>query len=56
MPTAIKQFYACDDAKDAFVTAFVAAWAKVMGLDRFDQRTPGEYAAPRRYSSPYPKL
>lgn len=53
---AIFQFYACDDAKDAFVSAFVAAWAKVMDLDRFDQRTQGKYAAPRRYSSPCPKL
>jgi catalase-peroxidase len=33
---AIAEAYACDDAQSAFVTDFVAAWAKVMNLDRFD--------------------
>jgi catalase-peroxidase len=33
---AIAEVYACDDAKNAFVKAFVAAWNKVMNLDRFD--------------------
>jgi catalase-peroxidase len=33
---AIAEVYACDDAKDKFVNDFVAAWAKVMNLDRFD--------------------
>ncbi len=33
---AIAEVYACDDAKQKFVTDFVAAWAKVMNLDRFD--------------------
>jgi len=33
---AIAEFYACDDAKEKFVHDFVAAWAKVMNLDRFD--------------------
>ena len=33
---AIAEFYACDDAKEAFVKDFVAAWNKVMNLDRFD--------------------
>jgi catalase-peroxidase len=28
--------YACDDAQPKFVADFVAAWAKVMNLDRFD--------------------
>jgi catalase-peroxidase len=28
--------YACEDAKDKFVQDFVAAWTKVMNLDRFD--------------------
>jgi catalase-peroxidase len=28
--------YACDDAKTKFVHDFVAAWNKVMELDRFD--------------------
>ena len=33
---AIAEVYACDDAQQAFVRDFVAAWAKVMDLDRFD--------------------
>lgn len=33
---AIAEVYACDDARQAFVTDFVAAWSKVMNLDRFD--------------------
>jgi catalase-peroxidase len=33
---AISEFYGCDDAKPAFVRDFVAAWNKVMNLDRFD--------------------
>jgi catalase-peroxidase len=33
---AIGEVYACDDAKDKFVQDFVAAWNKVMNLDRFD--------------------
>lgn len=33
---AIAEYYACDDCKDAFVTDFIAAWVKVMDLDRFD--------------------
>jgi len=33
---AIAEVYACEDAKDQFVTDFVAAWTKVMNLDRFD--------------------
>ena len=33
---AIAEFYACDDAQQAFVHDFVAAWDKVMNLDRFD--------------------
>ena len=32
----IAEFYGCDDAKDLFVNDFVAAWDKVMNLDRFD--------------------
>jgi catalase-peroxidase len=35
---AISEVYACDDAKDKFVRDFVAAWDKVMNLDRFDLR------------------
>lgn len=33
---AIAEVYACDDAQQTFVQDFVAAWAKVMNLDRFD--------------------
>ena len=33
---AIAEVYACDDSQQAFVDAFVAAWNKVMNLDRFD--------------------
>ena len=33
---AIAEVYACDDAEPKFVADFVAAWTKVMNLDRFD--------------------
>ena len=33
---AIAEVYAADDAQDKFVNDFVAAWTKVMTLDRFD--------------------
>jgi catalase-peroxidase len=33
---AIAEVYACVDAKDKFVKDFVAAWSKVMNLDRYD--------------------
>jgi catalase-peroxidase len=32
----IAEYYACDDSKEKFVRDFVAAWDKVMNLDRFD--------------------
>jgi catalase-peroxidase len=32
----IAEVYACEDASDKFVHDFVAAWNKVMNLDRFD--------------------
>lgn len=32
---ALAEVYACDDAKERFVHDFVAAWNKVMNLDRF---------------------
>ncbi|WP_031008201.1 catalase/peroxidase HPI [Streptomyces sp. NRRL F-5727] len=35
---ALAEVYASDDAADKFVTDFVAAWTKVMDLDRFDLR------------------
>ncbi len=33
---ALAEFYACGDSQPAFVRDFVAAWNKVMNLDRFD--------------------
>src|SRR5262249_35290831 len=33
---AFAEVYACADAKEKFVKDFVAAWGKVMNLDRFD--------------------
>ena len=33
---AIGEVYACDGSEEAFVRDFVAAWTKVMNLDRFD--------------------
>ena len=32
----LAEVYACDDSQDKFVRDFVAAWDKVMSLDRFD--------------------
>lgn len=34
---AVAEVYASDDAKEKFVNDFVAAWSKVMNLDRFDK-------------------
>ena len=33
---AVAEVYACDDSQQMFVRDFVAAWGKVMNLDRFD--------------------
>jgi catalase-peroxidase len=33
---AIAEVYACDDSKEKFAKDFVAAWTKVMNLDRYD--------------------
>ena len=33
---ALAEVYACEDAKEQFVNDFIAAWSKVMNLDRFD--------------------
>ena len=33
---ALAEVYGCADSKDKFVKDFVAAWAKVMNLDRYD--------------------
>ena len=35
---ALAEVYASDDAQEKFVRDFVAAWVKVMNLDRFDLR------------------
>jgi catalase-peroxidase len=35
----IAEVYACDDSKASFMRDFVAAWDKVMNLDRFDLAT-----------------
>ncbi|TWT89858.1 Catalase-peroxidase [Pseudobythopirellula maris] len=44
---AIAEAYATDDAKQKFVDDFVAAWVKVMRLDRFDlDRAAGEASGP----------
>jgi catalase-peroxidase len=33
---ALAEFYGCADSEEQFVNDFVAAWTKVMNLDRFD--------------------
>jgi catalase-peroxidase len=33
---AVAEVYACNDSKEVFVQDFVAAWSKVMNLDRYD--------------------
>ena len=33
---ALAEVYACADSQQKFVVDFVAAWTKVMNLDRFD--------------------
>ena len=50
---AIAEVYACEDSKEKFVNDFVAAWSKVMNLDRFDlansqKKTPGKVNGARR--------
>jgi catalase-peroxidase len=32
----LAEVYGCRDAQEKFLRDFVAAWAKVMNLDRFD--------------------
>jgi catalase-peroxidase len=44
---AISEVYACDDSKEKFVRDFVAAWNKVMTLDRFDLVARGRGEQPR---------
>ena len=33
---ALSELYGCDDGREQFIRDFVAAWSKVMNLDRFD--------------------
>jgi catalase-peroxidase len=35
---ALAEVYACEDSREKFVNDFVAAWSKVMNLDRYDLR------------------
>jgi catalase-peroxidase len=41
---ALAEVYACSDSKEAFVKDFVAAWSKVMNLDRYDLVAAGKGA------------
>src|SRR5688500_16032966 len=41
---ALAEVYAADDAKDKFVKDFVAAWQKVISVDRFDIKQAKESA------------
>jgi len=41
---AFAEVYACVGSKERFVRDFVAAWTKVMNLDRYDVARPGEKA------------
>ena len=43
---AISEVYACDDSQGKFVRDFVAAWNKVMNLDRFDLVAQGRGVRP----------
>ncbi|HEX9249086.1 MAG TPA: peroxidase family protein, partial [Gemmatimonadaceae bacterium] len=43
---ALAEVYASDDAKEKFVRDFVAAWSKVMNLDRYDLLAQGRQSAP----------
>jgi catalase-peroxidase len=33
---ALAEVYGCEDSQDKFIHDFVAAWNKIMNLDRFD--------------------
>lgn len=48
---AVAEHYACCDSKFAFVADFVAAWTKVMNLDRFDlEQLPASNSSLRQLS------
>jgi catalase-peroxidase len=48
---ALAEVYASDDGKEKFVRDFVAAWTKVMNLDRFDLLAKARDARPRSAAS-----
>jgi catalase-peroxidase len=52
---ALAEVYASDDAREKFVRDFVAAWDKVMNLDRFDLASARREAG-ARVSPPVPRL
>jgi catalase-peroxidase len=41
---ALAEVYACNDSSEKFVKDFIAAWSKVMNLDRFDLAMPAKKA------------
>ena len=45
---ALAEVYACADSKEKFVKDFIAAWTKVMDLDRFDRRSETRSEIPLR--------
>jgi catalase-peroxidase len=50
---ALAEVYACDDAREKFVHDFVAAWDKVMNLDRFDLARGARYGVRRGESGTF---
>jgi catalase-peroxidase len=48
---ALAEVYASDDAKEKFVRDFVAAWTKVMNLDRYDLLAKARNGGPRAAAS-----
>jgi catalase-peroxidase len=48
---ALAEVYAQDDAKEKFVRDFVAAWNKVMNLDRFEIATSGALRSSSTWSA-----
>ena len=45
---ALAEVYACADSNEKFVKDFIAAWTKVMDLDRFDRRSETRSEIPLR--------
>ena len=50
---ALAEVYASDDAKEKFVRDFVAAWVKVMDLDRYDLLAQARAGRPRAASGSF---